>query len=479
MPASSPNPALPSKAATTGAARIALTYALISGAWILLSDRLVEALAPDPAWMTTLSILKGWAFVAVTALLLFYMVKRLVAGVASRKAQLRTLIQTIPDMVWLKDPEGVYLACNPAFERFFGAREPEILGRTDYDFVPKDQADFFRQKDREAMDAGGPRVNEEWITLADSGARVLLETLKTPMLDQSGRFVGVLGIARDITEQDSHSRERAKLQAQLYEAQKLESLGRFAGGVAHDYNNMLSVILANADLALIRMGEDRPERKYLEEILKAARHSADLTSRMLGFARRQPSEPKEVDLGQAVVDLLPVLSRLAGERIEITWKPGGDDLWPAWVDPTQLEQVLTNLVANARDAIQGHGRITLETANWTLRERDCADWTEPGSGQYAGIQVSDTGSGIAPEIQGNIFEPFFTTKPSGRGTGLGLAMVRGIVRQHQGALQVDTAPGRGTTFRILLPRAGTDRAGALEGAATSAASSGPGRPPGP
>ena len=454
MPESSPNPASPPGAASTGAARIALTYALISGVWILLSDRLVQIVAPDPAWMTTLGILKGWAFVTVTAFLLFYMVKRLVGGVANRKAQLRTLIHTIPDLVWLKDPEGVYLACNPAFERFFGAREAEILGKTDYDFVPKDQADFFREKDREAMTAVEPRVNEEWITLAD-GARILLETLKTPMVDQSGVLVGVLGIGRDITLQDSHSRERAKLQAQLYEAQKLESIGRFAGGVAHDYNNMLSVILTNADLALYQMGGDRPERKYVEEIIKAARHSAELTARMLGFARRQPSEPKEVDLNPAVADLLPVLGRLAGAGVEITWEPGRD-LWLAWVDPTQLEQVLTNLVVNARDAILGPGRITLATANWTLRDRDCAAWTEPGSGQYVGIQVSDTGSGIAPDIQANIFEPFFTTKPTGHGTGLGLAMVRGIVRQHQGALQVETVPGRGTTFRILFPRVGTD-----------------------
>ncbi|WP_243302539.1 two-component system sensor histidine kinase NtrB [Geothrix oryzisoli] len=453
MPDPSPKPAPPPKAATAGAAKVALGYALLSAVWILLSDRLVQALAPNPAWMTILSILKGWAFVAVTATLLFVMVKRLVAGLASREAQMRTLLYAIPDLVWLKDPEGVYRACNPAFERFFGAREPEILGRTDYDFVPKDQADFFRQKDREAMAAGGPRVNEEWVTLADSGARVLLETLKTPMLDPSGRFVGVLGIARDITEQDSHSRERARLQAQLYEAQKLEALGRFAGGVAHDYNNMLSVILSNADLALFQMAEGRPERKHLEEIVKAARHSADLTARMLGFARRQPMVPEAVDLNQVVAHLLPVLGRLAGEAIELTWSPGGE-LWTAWVDRIQLEQVLTNLVVNARDAMLGPGRITLATANWTLADGDCGAWTEAAPGQYVGIQVSDTGKGMTPEVAAQIFEPFFTTKPSGRGTGLGLAMVHGIVRQHRGALQVDTAPDRGTTFRILLPRAG-------------------------
>jgi PAS domain S-box-containing protein len=477
MPESSPFRPTPPETAVTGAARIALTYAVLSAIWILFSDRLVQALTVDPGWMTTLSILKGWAFVAVTATMLFLMVRRLVARVAQREAQFRTLIHTIPDMVWLKDPQGVYLACNPAFERFFGAPEAAIQGKTDHDFLPKEEADFFRQKDREAMAAGGPRANEEWVTLADGGGRILLETLKTPMLDPSGTLIGVLGIGRDITEQDSHSRERAKLQAQLFEAQKLEALGRFAGGVAHDYNNMLSVIVANADLALFRLGEGRPEQKYLEEIVRAARHSADLTSRILGFARRQPLDPREVGLNQAVADLLPLLERLAGEYIQLVWTPGAD-LWTAWVDPTQLEQLLTNLVVNARDAIQGPGRITLATANRTLSERDCAAWMEAGPGEYVELQVSDNGKGMPPEILPYIFEPFFTTKPKGRGTGLGLAMVHGIVRQHRGTLRVDTAPDQGTTFRILLPRAGAD-VPPLERAATSAASSGPGRSPGP
>lgn len=183
-----------------------------------------------------------------------------------------------------------------------------------------------------------------------------------------------------------------------------------------------------------------------------------------------------MDLNRAVAELLPVLGRLAGERIQIEWAPD-QGLWAARADPTQLEQVLTNLVANARDAIEGPGRIRIETANWTLADGDCAAWIEAEPGQYVGIHVADTGGGMAPELVPGIFEPFFTTKASGHGTGLGLAMVHSIVRQHRGTLQVDTAPGRGTTFRVLLPRAGG--ASSVGVPATSEASSGPGRSPGP
>lgn len=438
-------------AATAGALKIALLYAGVSGLWILLSDRAVEALATDAAWMTRASILKGWFFVTVTALLLFLMVRRLVRGVADREADLNTLIHTIPDLVWLKDPNGVYLACNRSFERLYGVPEDALKGRTDHDFAPQELANFFRQKDLEAIAAGEPRVNEEWVTLADGGVEVLLQTLKTPMYDHAGALVGVLGIGRDITAQDRHTRERSRMQAQLHEAQKLELLGRFAGGVAHDFNNMLGVILANVDLASFHLGEGHPDQKYLREIAKAARHSAELTHQMLGFARRQPLDPRSLDLNQAVGELLGVLGRLAGERIELRWTPGGE-VWPARVDPTQLEQVLANLVVNARDAIQGTGRIDLATSNQVVIGGDMG--TEAGlePGDYVCLRISDTGCGMAPELIPQIFEPFFTTKALGRGTGLGLALVHGIVQQHLGSIQVESTPGEGTSFRIFLPR---------------------------
>ena len=436
---------------TTGALRVVLLYAGFSGLWILLSDRAVEALIQDPAAMTLASILKGWFFVAVTATMLFVMVRRLVEKVASREARLQSLLRTIPDLVWLKDPEGVYLGCNRAFECFFGAREADILGKTDHEFVSREQADFFRQKDQEVIAAGETRVNEEWVTLAATGQKILLETLKTPMYDAEGRLTGVLGIGRDITEHHRLVAEQGRLEAQLQQAQKMELVGRFAGSVAHDYNNMLGVILANADLALYHLPQVPPERKFLEEIQRAARHSANLTHQLLAFARRQPVEPCLLDLNTSVAAMKGVLGRLVGPEVQLVWT-AAPTLWEIRMDPTQLDQVLTNLVVNARDAITGSGRIEVATANRTLEAADCAVLVEARPGDHVCLSVSDSGCGMARELTEQIFEPFFTTKPAGRGTGLGLATVHGIVKQNHGVIQVDSEPGKGTTFRIYLPR---------------------------
>jgi PAS domain S-box-containing protein len=404
--------------------------------------------------MTMVSIAKGWVFVAVTATMLFVMVKRLVGGMGSREAKLQTLIHAIPDLVWLKTPEGVYLGCNSAFERFFGASEADIIGKTDDHFVSREEADFFRQKDREAIAAGATRANEEWVTLLETGQPMLLQTLKTPIYDADGVLIGVLGIGRDITEHHRMVAEQNQLQAQLQQAQKMELVGRFAGGVAHDYNNMLTVILANAELALSQLPPGHSERRPLEEILRAARHSADLTRQILAFARQQPIHPCLVDLNEAMAAIEGVLGRLVGPEIQLVRIPDPEP-WKVRVDPTQLDQVLTNLVVNARDAIQGPGRIELATANRVLSASDCQALPELAPGDHVCLSVTDSGCGMSPDLVARIFEPFFTTKVAGRGTGLGLAMVHGVVKQNQGAIQVESTPEHGTCFRIFFPRGAT------------------------
>jgi PAS domain S-box-containing protein len=453
LPSSRLNPKA-SATGTAGALRVVFLYAGFSGLWILLSDRAVAALFRDPATMTLVSIAKGWVFVTVTAMMLFVMVKRLVGSVANREAKLQTLIHAIPDLVWLKNPDGVYLGCNRAFERFFGVPEAIIIGKTDYDFVTHQEADFFRQKDREAMAAGATRANEEWITLVETGQPVLLETLKTPIYEADGTLVGVLGIGRDVTEQRRLLLEQERLQTRLNQAQKLELMGRFAGNVAHDYNNMLSVILANAELVLDQLPPDHPQGRRVQEIMRAARHSAELTGQILAFARQRPGDPRVLDLNEAVSALQGVLERLVGPAIQLDWTPCTAP-WKVLVDPTQLDQVLANLVVNARDAIAGPGHIDLATENRTLTVADCAAMEDARPGDHVCLSITDHGCGMTPDLVARIFDPFFTTKPMGKGTGLGLAVVHAAVKENQGVIQVESEPGRGTRFRIYFPRCPT------------------------
>jgi two-component system, cell cycle sensor histidine kinase and response regulator CckA len=252
--------------------------------------------------------------------------------------------------------------------------------------------------------------------------------------------------AREQAEQD-----REDLQAQLLQSQKMEAVGRLAGGVAHDFNNMLSVIIGYTGMALTKAPPDSPLAEQLLAIQKAGEHSADLTRQLLAFARRQTIAPKVLDLNDAVAGMLKMLGRLVGEDIDLLWKPA-KDVWPVKMDPSQLDQIFANLVVNSRDAITGNGKITIETGNITFDEAYCVTHHGFSPGQYVQLTVSDNGAGMDRETLTHIFEPFFTTKPRGQGTGLGLATVYGIVKQNQGFINVYSEPEQGTTFRIYLPR---------------------------
>ena len=245
--------------------------------------------------------------------------------------------------------------------------------------------------------------------------------------------------------------EKAKLEEQLQHAQKMESVGRLAGGVAHDFNNMLSVIIGHANLALMDLDPALPICANLEEIHRAAERSADLTRQLLTFARKQTIVPKVVDLNETVAGILQLLKRLIGEQINLDWQPA-KNLWPVKIDSSQIDQVLANLCVNARDAIAGVGKISLKTGNIVIDEGSCTHHANSEPGEYVRLAVSDTGCGMDREIVTHIFEPFFTTKGTGEGTGLGLATAYGAAKQNNGFINVYSEPGFGTTFTFDLPR---------------------------
>lgn len=268
--------------------------------------------------------------------------------------------------------------------------------------------------------------------------------------DGNGRISGIRTTVRDNTERKRAEKEKEKLQSQLIQAQKMESIGTLAGGIAHDFNNMLGIIIGNVDLAALQVDPADPVHKRLQEILKASRRSAETVKQLLAFARRQTISPKVLDLNETVSGMLNMLQPLIGENIDLNWKPG-HGLSPVKIDPSQISQILANLAVNARDAIVGVGKITIETENVELNETYCASHKGFRQGKYTMLAVSDTGTGMPKEVLAHLFEPFFTTKDVGKGTGLGLSTVYGIMKQNNGFINVYSELGQGTTLKVYLP----------------------------
>jgi signal transduction histidine kinase len=284
-----------------------------------------------------------------------------------------------------------------------------------------------------------------------NGQTLWLETSGLPLIDEKGNLLGYRGVDTNITGRRQIEEEKTELEAQLRQAQRMESVGRLAGGVAHGFNNMLGVILGRTEMALEKVDPAQPLCADLAEIRDAAKRSADLTRQLLTFAHKQIIAPKVLDLNDTVTGMLKMLPRLIGENIQLNWRPGAA-LWPVKVDPAQVDQILANLCINARDAIAGAGRITIETGNITFDEDYCVVHKEYSSGDYVMLCVSDNGCGMDKATLGNIFDPFFTTKEMDPETGLGLPSVYGAVKQNNGFIKVYSEPGQGTTFRIYLPR---------------------------
>ena len=361
---------------------------------------------------------------------------------AERK-RLMAAIEQAGEVIVMTDAQGIIQFVNPAFERMTGYSREEAVGQNPRILKSGKQDELFYRNLWETI-SGGRTWAGRMVNKRKDGTLYTEEATISPVRDASGRIVNYVAVKRDIT-------EHLRLAAQFQQAQKMESVGRLAGGVAHDFNNMLGVILGHAELALEQVDPAQPLHADLEEIRKAAERSADLTRQLLAFARKQTVAPKVLDLNETVEGMLKMLRRLIGEDIDLAWLPGAD-LWPVKMDPSQIDQILANLCVNARDAIAGVGKVTIETGNGAFDEDYCADHAGFVPGEYVLLAVSDDGCGMDKETLAHIFEPFFTTKEMGKGTGLGLATVYGIVKQNNGFINVYSEPGQGTTFKIYLPR---------------------------
>ncbi|MGH7545568.1 MAG: ATP-binding protein [Gemmatimonadota bacterium] len=450
--ARTPGPAGGDPAPHRSAFQIAAIYALLGGLWIFFSDRILVVRVDDPATAAWLQTLKEELFVVVTAAILYFLIRQRVALIRKSEAALREsaasfrrLAEDARDIVY-----RYRLSPSPAFE-YMSPATTAITGYTPeeqyanpslgLEIVHPDDRPHLEKQFRGDATFGEPLVLR-WIR--KDGKTIWVEQRNIPVRDDAGNVIAVEGIARDIT-------ERVQMEEQLRLSARLEAVGQLAGGIAHDFNNLLTAIKGNSELLLSDLGAGDPNRAEVEEIQKAADRAAALTRQLLAFSRKQVLQPRVLDLNAVVADVRQMLRRVIGEDVELATA-----LDPALgrvrADPTQMEQILVNLAVNARDALPEGGKLTLGTANVELDEAYAATREVVRPGSYVKLSVSDNGFGMDRATQARIFEPFFTTKEKGKGTGLGLATVYGIVKQSGGYIWVYSEPGRGTTFKIYLPR---------------------------
>lgn len=378
--------------------------------------------------------------------------KRAERALAESQAMYRLLADNSSDVISMIDVDGRVAYVSPAAARRLGFTEdemlqldtPMILQRIHPDDRPHIAAEIKRGRELRL-----PTSRYEYRILSKSGDYLWMEDALTRNFDADGALVNVVVNSRNITDRKQAEAERDRLRAQLVTAQRLEVVGRLAGGIAHEFNNLLAVIMLRTEMLLRTAAPETPLHNSLNIIYATAKRSAELVRSLLGYARKQVAMPRVIDLNHAVTSSLPILQKLAGEEIRLAWQPDAN-LGPVRIDPSQLDQILVNLCLNARDAIAGGGAITLTASSCTMTEAVDYAGLIVDPGDYALLTVSDTGSGIAPDVLPHIFDPFFTTKAVGKGTGLGLSAVDGIVRQNGGFIQVVSQPGAGATFKIYL-----------------------------
>jgi len=426
--------------ACSGASSMPSTIALpLSASGNLLGVLTIQSLPPREDDMELLAQLANDLAYGIDALRTRAEGERAAADLKASSQALAAVFEASPVALTTIDQQAHVTMWSAAAERMFGWTAAEVLGRP-LPFVPQDRSAEFGEQMETRLD-NRSFTDHETRRLRKDGSLVDVSISSAPLTGVDGQVKGAMAVCVDIT-------ERRRLEAQLRQAQKMEAIGLLAGGVAHDFNNLLTVITGHSQLALHRLGPDDSLRRSVETINNTAMRASGLTRQLLAFSRRQARQPRVLELAKLVADVIPMLRRLLGEDIQVE-----ADLSPETgrvdADPSQLEQVLFNLAVNARDAMPRGGRLRISTANVDLTEGTAE---ESAAGPHVGLYVEDTGTGMTPEVRARIFEPFFTTKEADRGTGLGLSIVRGVVAEHKGRIEVDSAIGRGTTFRIELPR---------------------------
>ncbi|MCB2214781.1 hybrid sensor histidine kinase/response regulator [Desulfofustis glycolicus] len=447
--------------------RRAITYAVLAGLWIIGSDWLLANLTGNDTSLNFLQTYKGWFFVIITALV-FYLVlrhelRKLENEIKRRQATEEALIESqnrliraqyvagMGDFTW--DQETGEITWSQGIYDLLHYTPDEIV---DFDLVTKN---VMHPEDRErvihwlqsCLDGDGTELPPLEYRVVRRDGEILYIRNQGVIERREGRKPRVFATVVDITDHIRREQDREKLQQQVIQSQKMESVGRLAGGVAHDFNNMLSVISGFTELSLAKVDKQSSLHEYLSEVLSACKRSTNITRQLLAFASKQTVEPIALDLNHSIEAMLKMLGRLIGEDITLIWQPG-EDIGTVKIDPTQVDQILANLCVNARDAIGGVGRVIIETGTATIDDAYCATHKGVVAGEYVTLSVSDNGSGMDDDTQRHLFEPFFTTKEEGKGTGLGLATVFGIIKQNNGFLTVYSEPGEGSTFKIYLPQ---------------------------
>ena len=360
---------------------------------------------------------------------------------------LQAVIEATPDAIFVKDLDGRYVLVNQAAARFLGRRTEDIIGKHDLELYPEETARQFIADDQQVL-AAGTALYFEGVAKSETGTQAYLVT-KGVYRDQQGRIQGLFGISHDITELRHANATLEHTREALFRSQKLEAIGQLTGGLAHDFNNVLAVILGNLDLLRLHVQDEGPARDLLDTIIRAASHAQDLTTNLLAFARRRRLNPQPIDITALILTIVRLLARTLPPGVHLT-SEFDEAARVALVDRAALESAILNVVLNARDAMPNGGTVRVRTSRVDVPPASATD-EEPAPGAYVVVSVEDTGVGMSPEVIERVFEPFFTTKSERGGTGLGLSMVYGFAKQSGGTVQITSAPSRGTVVRMFLP----------------------------